>query len=145
MPYFCILANIGVLTIDFVKFCPDSVFCYLAGAMIQKQSKGQGAMNIFDQLSTGTPAAEEAEVKLDLHGMEKDKALAKLDATVKYCKKSSAKSLYVFFDPARPGEGETLFQPVARYFKFEKFNNYIENAVPVMTETSGGFFVRFRI
>ncbi len=102
-------------------------------------------MNIFDQLSQDAPALEEAEVKLDLTGMEKEKALEKLDATVKYCKKSSAKTLYVFFDPARPGSGETLFQPVARYFKFEKFNNYVENAVPVMTEQSGGFFVRFRL
>lgn len=102
-------------------------------------------MNIFEQLGKNGPAVEEAEVKLDLTGMEKEKALEKLDATVKYCKKSSALTLYVFFDPATPGGGETLFQPVARYFKFEKFNNYIENAVPVMTPQSGGFFVKFKL
>ena len=90
------------------------------------------------------PPIEEAEVKLDLRGLKKEDALAKLDATVKHCKKSSAATLYVFFDPARPGGGETLFQPVARYFKFEKYNDVIINAQPVMTEQSGGLYVRFK-
>lgn len=103
-------------------------------------------MNIFEHMqNSALPSVDEAEVKLDLCGMEKEKALEKLDATVKYCKRTSVKTLYVYFDPARPGEGETLFQPVARYFKFEKFNNYVDNAVPVMTEKSGGFFVRFKL
>jgi hypothetical protein len=101
--------------------------------------------SLFDSLSAQNISVEEAEVKLDLHGMEKDKALQKLDATVLYCKKSSAASLYVYFDPATADSGETLFQPVARYFKFEKFNNYVTQAVPVMTERSGGFFVKFRL
>jgi hypothetical protein len=102
-------------------------------------------MNIFEQMQSTPVATDEAEVKLDLCGLEKDKALAKLDATVQYCKRTAVKTLYVYFDPARPGQGETLFQPVARYFKFEKLNNYVENAVPVMTEKTGGFYVRFRL
>jgi hypothetical protein len=101
-------------------------------------------MTIFDALNTAsTPPVEEAEVKLDLRGIEKEKALEKLDHIVRYCKKTTAKTLYVFFDPARPGAGETLFQPVARYFKFEKFNGYIKTAKPVMTENSGGFYIEF--
>jgi hypothetical protein len=103
-------------------------------------------MNFFEQMdASSTPSVEEAEVKLDLLGMEKEAALQKLDSVVKYCKKSSAASLYVYFDPAKPGAGETLFQPVARYFKFEKHNGYILQALPVMTEKSGGFFVKFKI
>lgn len=103
-------------------------------------------MNFFEQMQAKTaPSVDEAEVKLDLRGMEKPKALEKLDHIVKYCKKSSAKSLYVYFDPAKAGAGETLFQPVARYFKFEKHNGYIETAVPVMTEQSGGLFVTFKL
>lgn len=103
-------------------------------------------MSIFDQLSEkGLPPVEEAEVKLDLRGMERQAALLKLDHVAKYCKKSSAASLYVFFDPATPGGGETLFQPVARYFKMEKFHGYVERALPVMTENSGGLFVKFKI
>lgn len=90
------------------------------------------------------PDTEGAEVKLDLRGMEKKDALQKLDAIVKFCRKTSAATLYVFFDPARPGAGETLFQPVARYFKFEKHNGHIDSAVPVMTEGSGGLYVKFR-
>lgn len=102
-------------------------------------------MSIFEQLqSTGMPAVEEAEVKLDLRGLEKPDALAKLDAIVRYCKKSSAATLYVYFDPARAGGGETLFQPVARYFKFEKHNGYVASATPVMTEKSGGLYVVFK-
>jgi hypothetical protein len=103
-------------------------------------------MSIFDQMANaGGPDPAEAEVKVDLRGMERQDALHTLDHIVKYCKKSFAKSLYVKFDPARPGAGETLFQPVARYFKIEKHNGYVENAVPVMTAEAGGLFVRFRI
>jgi hypothetical protein len=97
-----------------------------------------------DFLNKTLPPVEDAEIKLDLRGMKKDDALAKLDATVRHCKKSSAATLYVFFDPARAGGGETLFQPIARYFKFEKFNDYVVAAEPVMTEQSGGLYVRFR-
>lgn len=103
-------------------------------------------MDFFDQLSgAGTADADEAEVKLDLRGMDRQDALHTLDHTVKYCKRSSAKTLYVKFDPAKPGEGETLFQPVARYFKIEKMNGYVEQAVPVMRKDTGGLLVRFRL
>jgi len=103
-------------------------------------------MDIFNTLTTeGAPKVEEAEVKLDLRGMEKEDALQKLDHIVRYCKKSTAKTLYVYFDPAKPGQGETLFQPVARYFKFEKFNGYVKSAKPVMTELSGGLYIEFKI
>ena len=102
-------------------------------------------MNIFDNLNAAhAPPIEEAEVKLDLRGLDKDVALQKLDHIVHYCKKTTAKTLYVYFDPARPGSGETLFQPVARYFKFEKFNGYVKTAKPVMTDNSGGLFIEFR-
>ena len=103
-------------------------------------------MSIFDQMgAAGTPNAAEAEVKVDLRGMERQDALHTLDHIVKYCKKSSAKTLYVKFDPAKPGGGETLFQPVARYFKIEKHNGHISQAVPLMTPEAGGLFVTFKI
>lgn len=103
-------------------------------------------MNFFDQMGTApSPETSEAEVRLDLCGMEKRAALQKLDAIVQYCKKTSAATLYVAFDPVRPGAGETLFQPVARYFKFEKFNGYVAQAVPVMAPDKAGLFVRFKL
>ncbi len=103
-------------------------------------------MSFFEKMAgTDLPKVEEAEVKLDLSGMGKPAALAKLDAVVTYCKKSWAKSLYVSFDPARPGAGETLFQPIARYFKIEKFNGYVSHVIPMMTEEKGGLFVMFKI
>jgi hypothetical protein len=103
-------------------------------------------MNVFDHMASGAaPDPATAEVKVDLCGMEKPDALQKLDSVVKYCKKTGAASLYVSFDPARPGGGETLFQPVARYFKVEKFNDYVLSAVPLMGGGAAGLFVRFRL
>ena len=103
-------------------------------------------MSFFEQMAgTPLPKVEEAEVKLDLSGLEKAVALQKLDSVVVYCKRSWAKSLYVSFDPARPGAGETLFQPVARYFKVEKFNGYVSHVIPLMTPEKGGVFVVFKI
>jgi len=103
-------------------------------------------MTFFEQMAeAGTVNTEEAEVKLDLRGMDRQDALHTLDHTVKYCKKSSAKTLYVKFDPVKPGAGETLFQPVARYMKIEKMNGYVETAIPVMTKETGGIFVTFKL
>ena len=102
-------------------------------------------MSFFEKVAGKELHSEEdAEVKVDLCGMEKPDALQKLDAIVKYCKKTDAASLYVSFPPVRPGKGETLFQPVARYFKIEKFNGYVSYAVPMMTAEKGGVFVVFK-
>ncbi|MBI3440198.1 MAG: hypothetical protein HY052_00035 [Proteobacteria bacterium] len=103
-------------------------------------------MSFFEQIAgKSMPKAEEAEVKVDLSGMEKPEALQKLETIVRYCKKSSAASLYVSFPPPRPGGGETLFQPVMRFFKVEKFNGYVSHALPLMTEDKGGVFVVFKL
>jgi len=103
-------------------------------------------LSIFDQLKQNSAInTAEAEVKVDLRGMDRQDALHTLDHIVKYCKKSSAKTLFVTFDPARPGEGETLFQPVARYMKIEKRNGYVDQAVPVMTAEAGGLFITFKL
>ncbi len=102
-------------------------------------------MSFFEQMaSTENLDVEGAEVKLDLRNQERQDALHTLDHTVKYCKKTSVKTLYIRFNPAKPGEGETLFQPVARYFKVEKLNGYIETAIPVMSKESGGMYVKFK-
>ncbi|HYD18231.1 MAG TPA: hypothetical protein VEF76_07115 [Patescibacteria group bacterium] len=102
-------------------------------------------MNFFDQIAgTGDLDVEGAEVKLDLRNMERQDALHTLDHTVKYAKKTSAKTMFIRFNPARPGEGETLFQPVARYFKVEKMNGYVESATPVMSKDAGGMYVKFK-
>lgn len=91
------------------------------------------------------PKVEEAEVKIDLSGLEKPEALAKLDTIVVYCKRSWTKTLYISFDPARADGKETLFQPIARYFKIEKFNGYVKRVIPMMTPEKGGVFVEFKI
>lgn len=103
-------------------------------------------MGFFEHMAgAALPDIAEAEVKLDLSGLEKPEALKKLDSIVTYCKRSWAKSLYISFDPARRDGKETLFQPVARYFKVEKFNGYVKRVVPMMSAESGGVFVEFNI
>jgi hypothetical protein len=103
-------------------------------------------MSFFEQMANRPDILpEEAEVKLDLRGMERQDALHTLDHTVKQCKRSSTKTLYISFDPAKPGGGETLFQPVARYFRFEKLNGHVQHAVPVMTSKTAGLFVTFNL
>jgi hypothetical protein len=102
-------------------------------------------MNFFDAMADkNMPKPQEAEVKVDLAGMEKGAALEKLDSVVVYCLKSGAQTLYVSFDPASAGAGETLFQPVARYFKRHKDEGRVATALPLMTPEAGGIFVRFK-
>lgn len=98
--------------------------------------------DFFQRLDSVDPAA--AEVKIDLCGLDKDSALERLDAIVRYCKKSSSASLYVGFDPARAGGGETLFQPVMRYFKVEKMNGHVVQVAPRLAPAAAGVFVVFR-
>lgn len=103
-------------------------------------------MSFFEQMvATDLPKIEEAEVKLDLSGMEKAAALDKLNAVVMYCKRSWVKSLYVSFDPVRGDGVETLFQPIVRTLKVEKYNGYIAKVIPMMTPEKGGVFVTFKI
>ncbi len=92
----------------------------------------------------GAPSPEEAEVKLDLSDMEKDDALKMLNKTLNECKRSKTTSLYVCFNPATASSGETLFQPVMRTLKVEKWNDYINHASPLLTSDKGGVFVVFK-
>ena len=126
-------------------YSQDDIFTFFV-LWLNCRTKTGFFMGFFEQMSgKEMPKAEEAEVKVDLSGMEKPEALQKLDKIVRYCKKISAASLYVSFDPARAGGGETLFQPVMRYFKVEKFNGYVSHALPLMTEEKGGIFVVFKL
>ncbi|MBI1214958.1 MAG: hypothetical protein GC185_03960 [Alphaproteobacteria bacterium] len=103
-------------------------------------------MSFFEQMANRPDLDPQgAEVKLDLCGMDRQDALHTLDHTVKHCKRMSTQTLFVSFDPAKPGAGETLFQPVARYFKFEKLNGYVLHAQPVLTKKTAGIFVTFKL
>lgn len=103
-------------------------------------------MELFNKLtSENQPKPEEAEVSVDLSGLEKAEALKKLDAIVTYCKRSKSASLCVSFDPARPGGGETLFQPIMRYFKVEKLNGYISHATPLISQDKASIFAVFNL
>ena len=88
---------------------------------------------------------EIAEVKVDLRGISHDAALSKLDLTIKHCQDAKYATLLIRFDPARPGKGETLFQPIGNIIKDLKKEGAVHRSFPVMEEKSGGFFVVFKI
>ena len=98
--------------------------------------------DFFQTMAQQTPRPETAEVKLDL-GQENEKAaIEKLGHVLTYCIKSGAASLYVSFAPAKPGETQSLFQPVAKAIARAKASGEVAQAVPLMTPDSAGIFVR---
>lgn len=101
-------------------------------------------MGIDDMLDgPELPDPDEAEVKLDLCGERKVEAMMRLEKTMADCAKSSAASLFVFFDPATPVSGETLFQPVGKHLRDAKNQGIVERCYPVMQEERTGFYVKF--
>jgi hypothetical protein len=90
----------------------------------------------------GAPRPETAEVKLDLSGEAEDKAIEKLGHVLAYCAKSGAETLYVSFDPVKPGAGQNLFQPVARTIARAKEKGQVARAIPMVGGETAGIFVR---
>lgn len=90
----------------------------------------------------GAPNPERAEVKLDLADHDEARALDKLAHVLSFCVNTQVKTLYVSFTPVTPGEGQSLFQPLARALKTAKAKGQISSAVPLMTSARAGIFVR---
>lgn len=104
-------------------------------------------MTDFFQTMTdqGQPRPETAEVKLDLTGQDEGPALEKLGHVLSYCEKSGAASLYVSFAPVRPGEGQSLFQPVARVIAQAKHKGIVARAIPMISNDQAGIYVRMAV
>lgn len=99
--------------------------------------------DFFQQMAdSGTPRPETAEVKLDLGQDAEAPALERLGHVLAYCHKSGAASLYVSFAPAKPGEGQSLFQPVAKLIAAAKNRGEVAQALPMIGADSAGIFVR---
>ena len=99
--------------------------------------------DFFQQMADkGAPNPALAEVKLDLADHDETRAVDKLGHVLTFCVNTQVKTLYVSFPPVKPGEGQSLFQPVARALKTAKTKGQIASAVPLMSEDSAGIFVR---
>ncbi len=98
--------------------------------------------DVFQAMSDHAPRPETAEVKLDLGAEDEAAAIAKLGHVLTYCVKSGAASLYVSFAPAKPGETQSLFQPVAKAIARAKASGEVAQAIPLITPERAGIFVR---
>lgn len=99
--------------------------------------------DFFRQMAdTTAPRPETAEVKLDLGADAEKPALERLTHVLAYCHKSGAASLYVSFAPVKPGEGQSLFQPVAKMIAAAKTRGEVAQAVPMIGADSAGIFVK---
>ena len=69
----------------------------------------------FDPLTMLGRGGFDTHATLDLRGLKRDEALAKLQALIDTHAAPAPHRYAVLIDPATPGGGETLFQPVGRY------------------------------
>lgn len=91
------------------------------------------------------PDADEAEVKLDLAGLDAKQAVKKLLKALKDCEAGSAGSLLVRFEAASENSGPTLFQPIGQELRAAKKQGRVKQCYPVLDDISAGFFVVFEI
>jgi hypothetical protein len=98
-------------------------------------------MTGFDPIAMLEGAAFETEAILELRGMSRAAALAKLRTLVEIKVGPGPRLWAVRIDPARPGGGETLFQPVGRYLLQAKRAGKVLAVTPLADPPGGGFAV----
>lgn len=98
-------------------------------------------MTGFDPIAMLEGAAFETEAVLDLRGMARPVALEKLRVLIDVRVGPGPRLWAVRIEPARPGGGETLFQPVGRYLLEAKRAGKIFAVTPLADPPGGGFAV----
>lgn len=98
-------------------------------------------MTGFDPVSMIEGAVFETEAALDLRGLSREAALTKLSALIDVRVAPGPRRWAVRIDPAKPGAGETLFQPVGRYLLQAKRERKIFAVVPLADPPGGGFAI----
>lgn len=83
----------------------------------------------------------DADVGLDLEGLDADAALAELDKAFTE-RKDSVQSMIIKFPPATPDSGETLFQPVGRWLLEQRKAGRISKLENTLA-LGAGFYVEF--
>jgi hypothetical protein len=95
----------------------------------------------FDPLTMMGRAGFDTHATLDLRGTPREEALAKLKTLVETRVVPGPHLYAVLIDPATPGGGETLFQPVGRYLLDAKRAGKIAAMTPLADPPGGGFAV----
>lgn len=98
-------------------------------------------MSGFDPIAMIAGKAFETEAILDLRGMSRNAALAKLRVLIDVKAGPGPRLWAVRIDPAKPGGGETLFQPVGRYLLQAKRARKIFAVAPLADPPGGGFAI----
>ncbi|WJW76024.1 hypothetical protein QVG61_02730 [Thiohalobacter sp. IOR34] len=83
----------------------------------------------------------EADSTLDLGKLPAAEALATLEAALEE-RRAAGGSMIVRFQPAAPGSGETLFQPVGRWLLAQKRAGRLRR-VSNLLELGAGFYIEF--
>lgn len=81
-----------------------------------------------------------AEWELDLRGLDQLHARASVERMVERNRFDAAKGVLIRFDPATPGGGETLFQPLARLLIAYLKRGWVTRVNPLSAEIGGGGF-----
>jgi hypothetical protein len=88
-------------------------------------------------LADGGDEAEE----LDLRGLSLDEALRRVDTAIAPVGPDRPARLRISIDPAIPGGGETLFQPLARHLLAARRARRILHFLPIRSDGGAGFLV----
>jgi hypothetical protein len=98
-------------------------------------------MTGFDPVKMLEGAEFETEAVLDLRGLGREGALAKLRTLVEIRVGPGPRRWAVRIESAKAGGGETLFQPVGRYLLNAKRAGKIFAVAPLADPPGGGFAV----
>ena len=84
----------------------------------------------------------ETDATLDLSGLARAEALARLEAALPVHRAAGTVKLTILFDRASPTSGETLFQPIGRRLRDELSAGRAIRVMPAME--GGAWIVRLR-
>lgn len=95
----------------------------------------------FDPLTMLGRGGFNTHATLDLRGLKREEALARLQALIDTHAAPAPHRYAVLIDPATPGGGETLFQPVGRRLLDAKRAGKIFAVTPLADPPGGGFAI----
>lgn len=81
-----------------------------------------------------------AEWELDLRGLDELHARASVERMIERNRFGEAKNVLIRFEPATPGGGETLFQPIGRLLIACLKRGWVTRVNPLSAEIGGGGF-----
>ena len=83
---------------------------------------------------------DRADWELDLVGLDEIHARASVERMIERNRFGEAKNVLIRFEPAKPGGGETLFQPIGRLLVECMKRGWVARVQPLSVELGGGGF-----